>query len=342
VLLPHRTFSAARSAARFFLELHPNPKNLACVFVAGLTFFGKPLVLKTNMNTPQQLHIPVLLDDVLATLAPGAGDSYLDLTAGYGGHAGAIIAKTQAPERATLVDRDENAISELSNQCGFTNSSLLHSDFLAAAEKLLVDSKHFDMILLDLGVSSPQLDRAERGFSFAKDAMLDMRMDTGQTRTAAEIVNYSSEKALADIIIRYGEESVKRAQKNAHTIRLNRPINTTGELAKVIEKVSPRGKIHPATRTFQAIRIAVNDELGQLERTLPLLPGLLNPGGRLAIISFHSLEDRIVKNFLNEHAQAGYEADLRLITKKPITAGATELVYNPRARSAKLRAAAKI
>ncbi|GHU08831.1 ribosomal RNA small subunit methyltransferase H [Alphaproteobacteria bacterium] len=310
--------------------------------VAISVFDANMLLLKTNMNTPQQLHIPVLLDDVLATLAPRAGESYLDLTAGYGGHAGAIIAKTQAPERAVLVDRDDNAISGLRNQCGFTNSSLMHLDFLAAAEKFVDAGKHFDMILLDLGVSSPQLDRAERGFSFSNDAQLDMRMDTGQTRTAAEIVNYSSEKDLTDIIVRYGEESVKRARKIAHAIRLNRPINTTGELARIIKKVSPPGgKIHPATRTFQAIRIAVNDELGQLERTLPLLPGLLNPGGRLAIISFHSLEDRIVKNFLNEHAQAGYEADLCLATKKPIVAGATELVYNPRARSAKLRGAVK-
>ena len=175
-----------------------------------------------------------------------------------------------------------------------------------------------------------------------QDAPLDMRMDESQDRTATEIINRMSEKDLSDIIVRYGEESVKRARKIAHNIRINRPIETTGKLAEIIAEVLPRtGKTHPATRTFQAIRIAVNNELTQLSETLPLLLDLLNPGGRLAIISFHSLEDRIVKSFLNEHARAGYEADLTLLTKKPITAQDDELVYNPRSRSAKLRVAVK-
>ncbi|MDR2524099.1 MAG: 16S rRNA (cytosine(1402)-N(4))-methyltransferase RsmH [Candidatus Nomurabacteria bacterium] len=295
-------------------------------------------------NTPQQLHIPVLVDEVVRFLAPGKGDSYLDLTAGYGGHARAIIERTAAPDQATLVDRDENAISELNFQCGFTNGGtrLVHSDFLSAAKNLHDEGRRFDMILLDIGVSSPQLDRAERGFSFMNDGELDMRMDQATGRTAAEIVNRSSEKDLRDIIVQHGEESPKTAQKIAHAIRLNRPINTTGELAKTIEKVLPRtGKIHPATRTFQALRIVVNDELRQLEQTLPIAMELLNSGGRLVVVSFHSLEDRIVKRFMNEHAHVGFESELDLLTKKPITASSDELAYNPRARSAKLRAAVK-
>lgn len=293
-------------------------------------------------KTPQQLHIPVLTTEVVNLLAPRKGDTYLDLTAGYGGHAKMIIERIGATNLATLVDRDENAIREL-NSVAFTNGALiLHQDFLAATKKFASENRRYDMILMDLGVSSPQLDQAERGFSFIQDALLDMRMDGSSDRTAAEVVNRMSEKDLSELIVRYGEESVKRARKIAHAIRLSRPIRTTTELAQVIEKVSPRvGKTHPATRTFQAIRIVVNDELTQLQETLPIALELLNPGGRLAVISFHSLEDRIVKNFLNEHAQAGLEADIELLTKKPIMAGADELVYNPRSRSAKLRAAVK-
>lgn len=292
---------------------------------------------------PQQLHIPVLLDQVIKYLAPVKGESYLDLTAGYGGHSSEILAKTVAPERAILVDRDDNAIKSLSAK--FTNQGLriIHSDFLSAARKLEREGQCFDMILIDLGVSSPQLDRGERGFSLMSDGPLDMRMDRSQKRSAAEIVNYSSEKDLAKILVDYGEESPRRAQKIAHAIRLNRPINSTLDLANIIEEVSPRvGKIHPATRTFQAIRIAVNDEINQLKETLQILPRLLNKDGRLAIISFHSLEDRLVKQFLKEHVDSGFEADLRLLSKKPLTASKDELVYNPRSRSAKLRVAVKI
>jgi 16S rRNA (cytosine1402-N4)-methyltransferase len=297
-------------------------------------------------NTPQQLHIhiPVLLDSVVRYLAPQTGESYLDLTAGYGGHSRRIINFTQTADQAVLVDRDNQAISELIRQCGFTNGKtrIIHSDFWAAAQELVGEKQRFDMILLDIGVSSPQLDRSERGFSFMRAGELDMRMDPSQGQTAAEVVNRSSEKTLADIIVRYGEEKPKTARRIAQAIRLNRPITTTTELANVIQKVLPRtGKIHPATRTFQALRIVINDELGQLERTLPLTLDLLNPGGRLAVISFHSLEDRIVKQFLAEHAGADYEAELSVVTKKPITASPDEIAYNPRARSAKLRVAVK-
>jgi 16S rRNA (cytosine1402-N4)-methyltransferase len=294
-------------------------------------------------NTPQQLHIPVLLDAVLDFLKPGAGENYLDLTAGYGGHAQAVIARIGQANLATLVDRDEFAIAQLENLAE-KGASLIHSDFYKAAQELVNQNAQFDMILLDLGVSSPQLDQPERGFSFMRDGALDMRMDRSQTLTAAQIVNHDSEKQLIELIQKYGEESPKMAQKIARGIVIRRkknPFTTTKELADLIAEISPRhGKIHPATRTFQALRIATNDELGQIERTLPLLPRLLKPGGRMAVISFHSLEDRIVKDFLREQETSGYEAELSVLTKHPI-AGTTD-EYNPRARSAKLRAAAKI
>lgn len=289
---------------------------------------------------PQQLHIPVLLDAVLAILHPQKGESYLDLTAGYGGHASAVIERTDSP--ATLVDRDENAIRELQHFVD-TGSRLVHADFLLAAQTLIDEGRTFDMILIDLGVSSPQLDNRERGFSFQSDAPLDMRMDQRLETTAATIVNTMPEDELVGLIQKYGEEPLGQARRIAQAIVANRPLETTVELADVIKQVY-RGKakrIHPATRTFQAIRIAVNDELGQVERVLPLLPRLLSRGGRVAVITFHSLEDRIVKRYFKDQANAGYEATLSLIHKKPIL-GATEDVNNPRSRSAKLRAAVKI
>jgi 16S rRNA (cytosine1402-N4)-methyltransferase len=293
-------------------------------------------------NTPQQLHLPVLLSETLEVLAPKAAESYRDLTAGYGGHAREVLARTGAPEKAVLVDRDKNAIRELKNQCGLANAELVQKDFLTAVRNLHASGSKFDLILMDLGVSSAQLDEAVRGFSFRHDAALDMRMDESQKRTAADVVNKTPEKELARILVRYGEEGVKTARKIAHQICLNRPVTSTGQLAKIVAEVSPRrGKTHPATRTFQAIRIETNDELGQLQAALPLAVELLNPGGRLAVISFHSLEDRIVKEYFKEENDAGYEAKIHLVNKKPIVAGKNELVYNPRARSAKLRAVAK-
>ncbi|MDR3125671.1 MAG: 16S rRNA (cytosine(1402)-N(4))-methyltransferase RsmH [Candidatus Nomurabacteria bacterium] len=294
------------------------------------------------MKTPQQLHIPVLLDSVGRYLAPRAGEKYLDLTAGYGGHASEILKITQNPEQAVLVDRDKNAIRELKNQCGLANAEFLHSDFLAAAKKLQDSGRKFNLILMDLGVSSAQLNLPERGFSFQLDGPLDMRMDERQSRTAAEVVNRSSEKALCEMIVKYGQEPVKVANRIAHAIRLNRPFSTTKQLADTVAKVHHgRGKIHPATRTFQAIRIVVNDELRQLAEVLPIVVELLESGGRIGVISFHSLEDVIVKNYFNEHSRSGFEATLSLITKKPVTASPSEIVYNPRSRSAKLRVAVK-
>ena len=291
------------------------------------------------------LHVPVLMDAVLTYLDPQAGDTYLDLTAGYGGHASRVLERTDNPTGATLVDRDSNAIAELQKR--FTGVEILHDDFLAASQQLVSAGKHYDLIFADLGVSSPHLDNAVRGFSISKDGPLDMRMDSGefgQELTAERIVNGYSEAQLIDLLERYGEEPKSRAV--ARAIIAARPLHSTAELARVVAKVWPgHSKVHPATRTFQAIRIAVNDELGQLEKSLALWVSLLNPGGRLAIISFQSLEDRLVKNYFqdnSDHGGARYDSALRLLTKRPYTAESTELVHNPRARSAKLRAAVKI
>jgi 16S rRNA (cytosine1402-N4)-methyltransferase len=284
-------------------------------------------------------HVPVLLEAVLDVLAPQSGETYLDLTAGYGGHASAILEITDNAAGMTLVDRDSHAIGCLQT-LKEQGTQLIHQDFAGAATELADASKQFDMILLDLGVSSPHLDNAERGFSFQADAELDMRMDSRQELTAYTVVNEYSEAKLTRVLRDYGEEP--RARQIAQAIIAQRPIRSTLQLAALVEEIyRRRGKIHPATRTFQALRIAVNQELTQLETTLPLLLQLLQPGGRVAVISFHSLEDRLVKSFFKTEAQKGYEAELQVLTKKPIS-GATHDVLNRRARSAQLRAAIKI
>ncbi len=293
------------------------------------------------MNTPQQLqHIPVLLERTLELLQPKKGETYLDLTAGYGGHAGKVIEAIGDAHFATLVDRDENAISAL-EPLKKRGACVIKTDYASAAATLNGQGESYDMILLDLGVSSPQLDIAKRGFSFMQNGPLDMRMDQQTGFTAAEICNKASENELVQILREYGEEP--HANKVAKAIIANRPFSTTTQLADVVGKVyrGRRGKIHPATRTFQALRIAVNQELQQLQDTLLLIPNLLRPDGRVAIISFHSLEDRMVKRFFKEEQEAGYEARLQILTKQPIS-GAIDDVHNPRARSAKLRAAVKI
>ncbi len=287
------------------------------------------------------LHVPVLLEATLQLLRPIQGESYLDLTAGYGGHAGAILEKTENFADSCLVDRDEYAIQRL-GRFADKGVRLMSTDFLSAARQLVSEGRQFDIVLADLGVSSPQLDQGERGFSFTDDGPLDMRMDRRQEIDAARIVNTYSADQLTDIIIRYGEEPRGFARTIAKAIVAERPLATTAQLAALI-KAHYRGpwkKIHPATRTFQALRIEVNQELLQVEALLPLLPRLLHPGGRVGIISFHSLEDRLVKRYFAEQAQAGYEAELTLLTKKPLD-GATYDVHNPRSRSAKLRGAVK-
>jgi 16S rRNA (cytosine1402-N4)-methyltransferase len=286
-------------------------------------------------------HVPVLLEATLDTLHPIEGENYLDLTAGYGGHARRFLERTKNYEASVLVDRDSFAIAELSE---FTEKgvTLLHTDFVSAARSLVEEGRQFDIVLVDLGVSSPQLDKSERGFSFTHDGPLDMRMDRRQDVSAETLVNSASKDELIHIIKTYGEEPTGFAKRIADAIVTNRPITTTRTLAELVKNayVGKWKKIHPATRTFQALRIAVNQELRQVEELLPLIPKLLKPGGRVGIISFHSLEDRLVKQYFNEEKNAGYEAELQLLTKKPL-AGDIYDVHNPRSRSAKLRAAVK-
>lgn len=287
-------------------------------------------------------HIPVLLHEVVDVLAPKTGETYLDLTGGYGGHATAILERTGNYEHSVLVDRDPNAVHALQEQFAAKGVEIRQTDFLSASQQLKDRGRQFDLILADLGVSSPHLNQANRGFSIREDGPLDMRMDTMQELTAEHVVNTYSEKQLVDILKRYGEEP--KARQIASLISHNRPIKTTNELAKIVAKAWPgHSKVHPATRTFQALRIAVNDELELLRESLPIwIEDLLAPGGRIAIISFHSLEDRLVKQALAQASGGRYDATLQLLTKHPLTGSEHELVFNPRARSAKLRAAAKI
>jgi len=287
----------------------------------------------------EKLHIPVLLSEVLAGLHPQPGETYLDLTAGYGGHASEILDVTQQFKGSVLVDRDEFAINYLKRK--FPHEiTLKHTDFYSAVLQLTECGETFDMILADFGVSSPQLDMDERGFSFRNDGPLDMRMDRRQELTAADIINKYSERELAEIFVKYGEEQKGTAAMLARIIVHHRPFTTTKQLADLIQtRIHGYFKHHPATKIFQAVRIVVNDELGQIEKTLPLLPRLLNKDGRLGIITFHSLEDRLVKNYFKEASSYGEESLIKVITKKPIIADQEELVINPRARSAKLRIA---
>lgn len=302
--------------------------------------------IKTNKNAPGllNLHIPVMVQEVLTYLSPQKGDRYLDLTAGYGGHAAAVMEKTGTLAEVLLVDRDDQAARALTGRFSGRDVQIVHSDFLSASQKLADEGKRFEMILADLGASSQHLDEPGRGFSFRGTGPLDMRMDQRQSVTADYYVNQVPAGELERILASYGEEP--RAKTIASRILSARPVSSTEELAMLIEEVSPRRygrkKIHPATRSFQALRIAVNQEISQLEQSLPLWEQLLAPGGRLAIISFHSLEDRLVKRYIKEHAGERYDAELRTLTKKPITARPDEIVLNPRARSAKLRAVAKI
>ena len=290
---------------------------------------------------PDTRHIPVLLDAVLGTLKPAQGERYLDLTAGYGGHANRVLEQTQAPQHMVLVDRDENAIAALSS-FKEQGARLIHSDFYTASQQLVADGQQFDVILADLGISSPHIDIAARGFAFGHDGPLDMRMDQRQGLTAETVVNTYNEADLIRILRQYGEEP--RAKAVARAIVEARPLATTVQLAETVRSALPKkfGKgSDPATKTFQALRIAVNDELELLRNSLPLWSRLLAPGGRLGVISFHSLEDRIVKQYFATVAGNRYDTELKPLTKRPIVADEPELVFNPRARSAKLRAVAK-
>ncbi len=286
-------------------------------------------------------HAPVLLNEVLATMDPKPSESYLDLTAGYGGHAESILDVTLNYKDSVLVDRDEFAVENLQNKFKGRGIAIMNTDFYGAVLQLIECGKTFNLILADFGVSSPQLDNDERGFSYKNDGPLDMRMDRREELTAAKVVNHYSERDLADIFVKYGEEKLGRAKMLAREIVTHRPINTTKQLADLILSKSKYSHTHPAARVFQAVRIVVNDELTEIEKTLPLLPKLLRPKGRVGIITFHSLEDRLVKDYFKEATSHGEESELTIITKKPMVAGPDELVINPRARSAKLRVATR-
>lgn len=277
-------------------------------------------------------HIPVLSREVVEGLAVHPGGHYLDATVGGGGHSRLIL--EAAPDvQLTAMDQDEDAMIAAKKQLGEFSDRIQFIKSNFAAYKFPPSS--FSGIIADLGVSSHHLDTASRGFSFRSSAPLDMRMDQGQSLTAADVINDWDETELANIFFTYGEERLSR--RIARRIVEKRPFHTTTELAEAIAySVPPKyryGRIHPATRVFQALRIVVNDELKSLETFLEKAPSALLPGGRIVIISFHSLEDRLVKHGLRN------SPNLRVLTKKPITANEDELANNPRSRSAKLRIA---
>ncbi len=295
-------------------------------------------------------HIPVLLNELIEILKPSKGQRFADLTAGYGGHSKALIDEVSSSGYGYLIDRDLQAVDHLKKQFKlYNNIKIEHADF----GKLDWDKDipYVDIILADIGVSSPQLDDPTRGFSFQSESKLDMRMDSSQELSAYEVVNTYSEKDLADIFYKYSEEhQSRRIAKAIVSRRKQKTIDTTTELAELISQtIHKTGKMHPATKCFQAIRIEVNNELGSLAKLLENAPDRLNIGGKLAIISFHSLEDRMVKQAFNtlctperdEFGQNVSEPRYLKVTKKPIM-GSEYDKSNPRARSAKLRVVEKI
>lgn len=306
-------------------------------------------------------HLSVLPDEVLRFLEPSDGKTYLDGTLGGGGHSALILEK--APGAFLIgIDRDQAALDAAAARLAAHGDHirLLHGDFADVAEHLdNLGIAALDGFILDLGVSSHQLDTRERGFSFQQDAPLDMRMDTGSGETAADLVNELPEAELERIIGEYGEERwAKRIASFIVRERAESPITTTFRLVDIIKGAVPKAKwderIHPATRTFQALRIAVNSELESLERGMRAALDLLKPGGRGVIISFHSLEDRIVKHIFREYAEGctcprqmpvcvcGKQPRVKVLTGRPVTAAEAETDENPRARSAKLRAVEKL
>jgi 16S rRNA (cytosine1402-N4)-methyltransferase len=303
-------------------------------------------------------HVPVLATEVRESLAVQPGQTVVDATFGAGGHATLLAADLHGRGKLIAIDRDPTArtyFDRFEKRAG-VQARLLRGDFGVVLEQLADNGVRADAILLDLGVSSMQLDRPERGFSYSVDAPLDMRMDPTQELDASGIVNAWSERDLTTIFRKYGEE--RYAKQIARAIVRQRPFERTGELVDVIKGAIPAparfGDGHPAKRVFQALRIAVNDELASLEEALPAALELLRPGGRLAVISFHSLEDRVVKTYLRDEAKGctcppdfpicvcGREPELRLLTRKPVRPSARELSENPRSSSARLRAAVKV
>jgi 16S rRNA (cytosine1402-N4)-methyltransferase len=302
-------------------------------------------------------HLPVLYNEIIHAMQPHQGGLYVDGTVGAGGHAFGILQASQPDGCLLGMDVDPQALALAQEKLAefAERAKLVRASYTTLLTQLkALKWKRVDGILLDLGLSSMQLDRPCRGFSFQTEAPLDMRFDPDQTTSAAQLVNSLDEGALADLLYRYGEE--RRARQVAHAIVNARPISTTIQLAKVVAQATSGGKsgIHPATRTFQALRIAVNGELEALESVLPQTLEALKPGGRLAIISFHSLEDRIVKQFMRRESRdcicppnqpictCGHKAYVREITGKPLRPQEDEIRNNPRSRSARLRVAERI
>lgn len=297
-----------------------------------------------NLTMSAPSHTPVLPEETIEALAVQAGGRYIDCTLGGGGHATAILERSSPGGQLLGIDADPEALKLAKERlAAYSGLTLLVNQNFVNLKEICTKYRFFPVhgILFDLGLSSAQLNGNGRGFSFRHDAPLDMRLNPQQPVTAADIVNTSSETELARLIKTFGEES--RGGKIAHYIVRQRPIKTTLELAEIVEQATGgrRGRIHPATRTFLALRIAVNQELEHLKSALEQAVELLGLGGRLVVISYHSLEDRIVKQFTHQEA-SGENPRLKLINKKVITPSLAEVQFNPRSRSAKLRAAERI
>ncbi len=289
------------------------------------------------------MHVPVLTKELIELLEPKANDNFIDCTVGSGGHTKAILKKTAPRGKVLAIDRDKDSIRRAKetlrgklNRVTFVKANFADLSQIVKEEKF----QRVQGIIFDLGFSSDQLEEGGRGLSFQKTEPLDMRYDTEVQKTAAKIINYASRQELERILKEYGEEQFARQIAEAIVKnRINKQITTTGELVNIIKEAVPgfykRAKIHAATKTFQALRIAVNRELESLEAALPQALKIVEPGGRIGVISFHSLEDRIVKRFFNE------TDNIEIITKKPTTPGVGEVGENPRSRSAKLRVAEK-
>ncbi len=300
-----------------------------------------------RMTRSAERHVPVLLKEAIEYLRVRSGGTYVDCTLGLAGHSMEVVRLLGPQGHLVGFDRDPEALAlakanldrvceELGGQA--PQVTLIGEAFSAAPLHLQPGS--VDGLLADFGVSSLQLDEARRGFSFMADGPLDMRMDTRSGPTAEQVVNEENERELANLIYEYGEE--RRSRRIARAIVRGRPVTTTGQLARIVASAAPamkQDRIHPATRTFQALRIYVNRELDEIKALLEAAPKLLKPSARLAVISFHSLEDRIAKDSLREGAHQGI---WEILTKKPVTAGEEEMDRNPRSRSAKLRAAERM
>ncbi len=292
-----------------------------------------------------EFHKPVLLNEMLKIFDPKQNQNYIDATFGFGGHSAPILEKIKPKGKLLGIERDEEVLRQAQDKfLKFQNLILVGGNFKNLKEIVkLYNFPLADGILFDLGFNSWQIGESGRGFSFKKDEPLDMRFDQSQDLTAEKILNFWPQDKLSEIFCQYGEES--DAKRIAHKIteaRRSKPIKTTFDLIEIIKQVKKyRGKIHPATKIFQALRIAVNDELNNIKIALQQTPSLLKRNGELIIISFHSLEDRIIKNFLRS-TSSGQVKTFKIINKKVIKPNYSEILFNPRSRSAKLRAATKI